>query len=101
MYNNQLKRIHDCMLRNGFEFLRKDDEEHYLYTKIVEGMEFIYLLVTPHSGTNNRFMLRADAIEKHDRWSNCEFQRFYKDADDFEENWGKYLLFDEYDEMCN
>lgn len=44
-------------------------------------------------------MFRADPEENHDRWSNCDFQQFYKDEDDLIENWNRILIFD-YDE-CN
>lgn len=67
--------------------------------KNLEGIEFIYMLVAPHSGNKNRYMFRADPLENHDRWSNCDYQRFYKDKDDFKNNWNKYLIFDE--ESCN
>ena len=101
MWNREMEQINEFMLSNGFELICREDEEHYTYNKVVEGLTFIYLLVAPHSGTKNRFLLRADVEDLHDKWSNCEFQRFFKDVEDFKQNWGKYLIFDEYDEMCN
>lgn len=94
-----MEELRDFLLTKGFELIREDDAEHFLFSKTVEGNEFIYLLVAPHDGNKNRFMFRADPIEEHDRWSNCQFQRFYKDKEDFKQNWYKYLVFD-YDE-CN
>ena len=31
---------------------------------------FRYLVVSPHSGTNNRWMLRVTAMSSFDRWAN-------------------------------
>lgn len=101
MYDKEMEQINEFMNNNGFELICRVDEEHYIYNKVVEGLTFIYLLIAPHSGTKNRFLLRADVEELHDRWSNCKFQRFFKDTEDFKHNWGKYLIFDEDDEMCN
>ena len=100
-WNADMEALNDFMIQNNFEFVCREDKEHYHYRKVVEGIPLIYLLVAPHSGTKNRFMLRADIEDEHDKWSNCRFQRFYKDIDDFKKNWGKYLIFDEDDEMCN
>lgn len=58
-----------------------------------------FVVVVPHEGNGNRIMLRADPEENHDRWSNCDFQRFYKNEYDLIENWNRILIFD-YDE-CN
>lgn len=68
-----MKQINEFMINNGFELICREDEWHYLYNKVVEGLTFIYLLIAPHSGTKNRFLLRADVEELYDRWSNCEF----------------------------
>lgn len=100
MHNKEMEQINEFMLSVGFELKCREDESHYIYNKTVEGIKFVYLLVAPHSGTKNRFMLRADALELHDRWANCDFQRFYRDIEDFKHNWGKYLIFDENDGMC-
>lgn len=91
--------LKDFLLTQGFTLVRIDDEYHYIFSKAVEGIEFIYLLVAPHDGNGNRYMFRANPIDTFDKWSNCDFQRFYKDKEDFKNNWNKYLIFD-YDE-CN
>lgn len=81
------------------DYYSDPDRENDVFFKDVDGIEFIYLLVYPHEGTKNRIMFRADAVENYDRWSNCDFQRFYVDEEDFKNNWNKYLIFD--DKWCN
>lgn len=94
-----MEELKKFLLTKGFKLKCIEDEEHILFTKNLEGLDFIYLLVAPHEGNKYRYMFRADPIEIHDRWNNCQFQRFYKDKEDFKNNWYKYLVFD-YDE-CN
>ena len=56
------------------------DEENNYYGK----NELIFCcLVTGHSGTENRHMLRADFHNFHDRWSNCWFEEFFTNEEEF------------------
>lgn len=97
-----MEKFHKFLLENGFEFQYKtNNEANYYYTKVVEGIDFVYCLTAPHEGTRNRYLLRAETEKEFDRWSIARFMRFYKDFNDFKENWGKYLFFDESDEMYN
>lgn len=95
-----MEEFKDFFVSRGYEFTGVErDEMHYHFKKEIEGLTFIFLLVAPHEGNNNRYMLRADELEDHDRWSNCNFQRFYTDIEDFKKNWNKWLVFD--DELSN
>lgn len=42
-------------------------------------------LVSPHEGTEFRWMLRADFIQTLDRWSVCLFEEFFSDKNEYEE----------------
>lgn len=96
-----MDKFNEFLLSKGFILTDVNDNFNYFYTKTVEDVEFVYCLTAPHEGTKNRYLLRAEPYETFERWSIARFQRFYKDFDDFKQNLGKYLIFDEYDEMCN
>lgn len=92
-------RLPEFLKSKGFKHRGKYADTGDVFKKDVDGIEFIYLLIYPHEGTNNRIMLRADAVENHDRWANSDFKRYYKDENDFMQNWNKYIFFDY--ENCN
>jgi len=91
--------LKEFLISKGFKLVEIDDDDHYRFAKTVEEMEIIYLLVGPHEGNKNRYMLRGNPIDTFDKWGNCEWQRFYKNIEDFKLNWYRYLLFDE--DECN
>lgn len=90
-----MEELRQFLETKGYIFTGKEDEEHYHFEKNIEGIDFIFLLVAPHNGNNNRYMFRGDTVENHDRWSNCDYQRFYTSIEDFKENYGQWLIFDE------
>lgn len=93
------KKITEGLERCGFRLIENYEDSHLLFLRDIEKIPFIFVVVVPHEGNGNRIMLRADPEENHDRWSNCDFQRFYKNEYDLIENWNRILIFD-YDE-CN
>lgn len=53
----------------------KDDYENYEITEYDGHLEaktntVLYMIVSPHSGTNNRWMLRVSTIAAFDKWAN-------------------------------
>lgn len=93
------KKIIEGLERCGFRLIENYEDRHLLFRRDIEKIPFIFVVVMPHEGNGNRIMLRADPEENHDRWSNCDFQRFYKNEYDLIENWNRILIFN-YDE-CN
>lgn len=55
------------------------DGSYYLKNKLI-----LVCLVSPHSGTNYKYMLRADSIKEHDRWGNCDFEEFFDTKDNID-----------------
>lgn len=59
------------------EFGIKDYEHfegnHYMDDDIIK-----IVLVEPHSGTDDKYMLRADFPETFERWSVCLFEEFFE-----------------------
>lgn len=43
------------------------------------------VIVPPHEGTNNRWMIRFSTISAFDRWANsCPIEKFFKDVSDLQ-----------------
>ena len=85
--------------KKGFTYLGEDGEDCFAFEKTIDSNECTFRLRLPFEETKHRIMFRGDTIETHDSWSNCQWQRFYKDEQDFMENWDKLFIF-EYD-ACN
>lgn len=88
-----MNEIKDFLLTKGYELKCIEDNQHYLFTKTIEELDFIFLLIAPHEGNNYHYIFRCDTVINHDRWSNCDFERSYLDVEDFKQNWNLWLLF--------
>lgn len=62
-----------------FEQIAQVDRTNWYFEK---NNKDLISLVAPHSGTNFKWMLRADFTELFDRWGNCLFERFFKDEEE-------------------
>lgn len=61
----------DC---NNYEFIEYDDDYLEARTDIV-----LYVIVSPHSGTDNKWMLRVSTISAFDRWANSTaIEKFFE-----------------------
>lgn len=60
------------LIQNGFLFTGNADESHYYFSN----GKVMVCYVTPHSGTDNLHMIRAEIIEDFDRWSNAQYEEF-------------------------
>ena len=69
-------------IKNWFE----NDYENYEITEYEGHMEartdmVLFLIVEPHSGTDNRWMLRITTISAFDRWANsCAVEEFFNSS---------------------
>lgn len=64
----------------------ENDYENYNITEYEDHLEaktdtVFYMIVSPHSGTNNRWMLRVTTIRAFDRWSNSTAIEEFFDTD--------------------
>lgn len=55
-----------------------EDSHYYSKNEVI-----LTCIVVAHSGTGNKHMLRADFHKYHDRWSNCWFEEFFSNEDEF------------------
>ena len=79
-----------CMEQHGYQLIQWDTPMHVRLRKEIDGNELHVLLVAPHEGNKNRYMLRADFLENHDRWSNADYEAFFTDEESFAENWNHF-----------
>lgn len=91
------KKTTEGLERCGFRLIENYEDTYLLFRREIEKIPFIFVVAATHEGNRSRIMFRADPEENHDRWSNCDFQRFYKNEDDLIKNWNRILIFD-YDE---
>ncbi len=89
-----MKECVQCLLDNGYKLIEYDDTIHVRFRKFIDGNDFVLLLIGPHKGNNFGYILRGDFVETHDKWSNADYQRFFRDKDDFLKNWNRFWLFD-------
>ena len=69
-------------VKQGFE----NDYENYDIIEYDGHLEartktVLYMIVTPHSGTNNKWMLRVTTISAFDRWANSTAIEEFFDTD--------------------
>lgn len=90
-----MKECIDCLVQNGYEPIDYVDDIHVLLRKHIDGNEFILLLIGPHDGNDYGYVLRGDFMATHDRWSNADYERFFRSKEDFLNNWNQFWIFDE------
>ncbi len=88
----------NCLTKNGYELIDRSDECHAVFRKNIDGNKFLLLLIGPHESNNYQYILRGDFADTHDRWSNADYQRSFKNKDDFLKNWNRFWLFEDYSE---
>jgi len=86
----------DCLIKNGYELIVREDKIHAIFRKLIDGNEFHLLLVGPHEGNDYGYLLRGDFVEMHDRWTNADYDRFFNNEEDFLKNWNRFWFFDEF-----
>ena len=67
------------------------DGNYYLKNSLM-----VVCLISPHSDTNYKYMLRANSVKNHYRWTDCDFESLLETEKDIDR-----VLFDlnEYYEM--
>lgn len=65
-------------LELNLELISEIEDSHYYHKNDI----ILTSLVTPHSGTDYQYMLRADFHNYHDRWGNCWFEEFFTNEDE-------------------
>lgn len=79
---NRLKDIEewkDFLISKGFIFTDKIDSDIYYFNKKVTGIDYVFSLTSPHSGSDYKWVFRANRKDTFERWSCCEYEEFYKD----------------------
>jgi len=83
MTNNRpsnIERVMGLFEYAGYTFV---DDWGSLYFKKAFGNKLLIVAVTaPHEGNGYKWLVRADDIEYHDRWSNADYEQYYDTIDD-------------------
>lgn len=90
----------NCLENNGYIFIQSSDDIHATFYKFVDGNKFLLLLVGPHDGNNNGYILRGEFSACFDKWTNATYQRWLSSEEDFLDNWYKFWLLEELDDEC-
>ena len=72
-----MKKIKEFFEHSG-EIFDIDENE---YRMDAESETAIFLIVKPHSGTNNKWMLRVSTVSAFDRWANSTAVQEFFDTD--------------------
>ncbi len=83
-----------CLVQNGYGVLARENSLCVRLAKVIDTNLLVIELFGPDE-SDPRFLLRGDFVENHDRWSNCEFKKWFKDEEDFVKNWHKFWWFEE------
>ena len=76
------------LLGKGFVIYENLKDQWYMrdsYNGKYNGHSNMISLIAPHSGTNYKWMLRADYDETFDRWSVCLFEEYFSNSEEFKE----------------
>lgn len=76
MYENELNELQKIYISKGYKVI----ENYHLHLQVstfIEDEEYRILIIAPHSGNDYQWLMRADPLSYHDRWSVCMYNHTF------------------------